>query len=297
MKCCSFGSQGPPGPIGPIGPQGFSGVIIQNCEVCKRGPIGLMGTMGPIGLTGTMGRIGLTGSIGPIGPIGLKGTMGNIGLTGPIGLTGANGIDGLPGLIGLIGPIGLTGVNGLTGPTGPIGLTGVNGIDGLTGPIGLSGPTGPTGIQGPIGLTSMGVGIVNYSEFYDLSTTGNLSSLIDPTIPFILDGPTNNVITRNGTSLFNLQNIGSYTVNFSIPLHHTNNKRQVALYLNSSILLKTVTGDGKMEICQGSYIINTTSANQILSINNLNTITPIVIPNVITGLLPTPRNIVIIQIS
>jgi hypothetical protein len=232
------------------------------------------------------------GEIGTMGPIGLTGPQGAIGTMGPIGLTGSQGA------IGTMGPIGLTGSQGAIGTMGHIGLTGSQGIQGAIGtmgPIGLTGSQGAIGTMGSIGLT----GVVNFSEFYDVSTSSNLTITSGASIPFTLNGPTNNIIIRNGgvsTSLFNLPNIGTYTVGFTIPLD--TGKGQVALYLNSSILSRTVTGSGVKETRQGSYLITTTAGNQTLSINNPHASTSIVIPNVgDAGQLPMIRNIVITQIK
>ena len=151
-----------------------------------------------------------------------------------------------------------------------------------------------TGTRGPIGLT----GIINYAEFYDLSTVGDVSIPIGSNVPFSLNASTNNVIIRNtsnSTSEFVLPNIATYNVNYSVPT--STNSGQLAIKLNTSILNYTVTGSAISEGRQGTFLITTTSANQKISVSNVGP-SAYVIPNTAGGgALPISRNLLILQIT
>ena len=76
---------------------------------------------------------------------------------------------------------------------------------------GVTGPTGPTGPAG---------GVLNYADFYALMPPDNAATVAPGTdVSFPQDGPNSGAsITRTGPSLFNLSEIRTYEVYFTIPV-------------------------------------------------------------------------------
>ena len=298
---CTPGPRGPQGPQGPQGPVGETG---------PAGPQGLVGATGPAGPQGPQGAQGPIGETGPQGPQGPQGVQGPTGPQGPVGITGAVGPQGPAGETGPIGPQGPVGETGPAGPQGPVGETGPAGPQGPageTGPIGPQGPvgeTGPAGPQGPVGETGpagpQGIpgGVLNFADFYALMPPDNAVTVAPGTdVSFPRNGPISSTdIARLDDSSFNLGEIGTYQVFFSVPVDEAG---QLILTLNGDDLAYTVAGRaaGASQII-GMAIVETTAVDSVLTVRNpagnaaALTITPLA-----GGTRPVSAHLVIVQIQ
>ncbi len=262
---CTPGPRGPQGPVGPQGPQGETG---------PQGPQGFQGATGPMGLQGPQGAQGPIGETGPQGPQGPQGIQGPTGPQGPVGETG---------------PAGPQGPVGETGPAGPQGPVGETGPAGPQGPVGETGPAGPQGIPG---------GVLNFADFYALMPPDNAATVAPGTdVSFPQNGPISSTdITRLDDSSFNLAEIGTYQVFFSVPVDEAG---QLILTLNGDDLEYTVAGRaaGASQII-GMAIVETTAVDSVLTVRNpagnaaALTITPLA-----GGTRPVSAHLVIVQIQ
>lgn len=230
--------------------------LINDADFCVDGC--RRGSPGPAGAPGPTGPAGVAGSIGPTGPTGAIGPSG--GPTGPTGPTG---------LAGAIGDIGPTGATGTAGPTGDTGATGTTGDTGPTGPTGTAGTIGDIGPTGPTGSTGAAGGVLDFADFYALMPPDNAATVAPATaVQFPNDSPANTsaTITRLSASTFQLSDIGTYEVTFQVSVDEAG---QLVLVLNGSELAFTVVGraTGTSQIV-GMAIINTTTINSTLSVNN-----------------------------
>jgi hypothetical protein len=89
---------------------------------------------------------------------------------------------------------------------------------------------------------------------------------IGAAVQFPEDGPTSGTIVRLGPSTFELPNISTYHVAFSVSV---NEAGQLVLKLNGSELAYTVYGraTGTSQIA-GDALVQTTTVNSVLSVNN-----------------------------
>ena len=186
-----------------------------------------------------------------------------LGATGPTGPTGPMGPAGGP-----TGPTGPQGIEGATGPTGPQGIEGATGPTGPQGIEGATGPTGPQGIEGPTGPTGPAGEILNFADFYALMPNDNTETVAPGSdVSFPQDGPTSTTtITRTSASAFNLANVGTYQVFFSVPVTEAG---QLELTINGAPIAYTVVGraTGTSDI-SGMFLITTTTSNSILTVRN-----------------------------
>ena len=276
--CCA---NCPPGPMGPMGPQG---------PVGETGPIGPQGPIGETGPAGPQGPIGETGPIGPQGPIG---ETGPIGPQGPIGETGPAGPQGPIGETGPVGPQGPIGETGPAGPQGPIGETGPVGPQGPVGETGPVGPQGPIGETGPQGIPG---GVLNFADFYALMPPDNATTVAPGTdVSFPQNGPISSTdLTRLSDSSFNLAEIGTYQVFFNVPVDEAG---QLILTLNGEDLDYTVAGRaaGASQIT-GMAIIETTTADSILTVRNPAGNAALTITPLAGGTRPVSAHLMIVQI-
>lgn len=130
---------------------------------------------------------------------------------------------GKRGCRGKKGPKGDPGVQGPQGPTGLQGVDGLQGVQGAEGPVGDS-PVGPTGPDGMVNGFSQFVGS---GVFEDGALTDQLVSAGEPltfeTVPFadnmgtVATTGTFIPFTDSGT-FFTLPNVGTYQVQFSVPI-------------------------------------------------------------------------------
>ena len=225
------------------------------------GPMGPTGPTGPAGpSSGATGPTGPTGPQGEIGPTGPQGIQGEIGPTGPQGIQGEVGPTGPQGIQGEIGPTGPQGIQGEVGPTGP---QGIQGEIGPTGPQGIQGEIGPTGPTGPAGIE-----ISNYADFYALMPDDNAATVAPgAAVDFPQDGVINGTsISRLSDDSFNLGDIGTYQIFFEVSVTEA---AQLQLALNGVALDYTTVGrtTGTDQIV-GMYLINTTSENSVLTVQN-----------------------------
>ena len=262
---CTPGPRGPQGPVGPQGPQGETG---------PQGPQGVQGATGPMGLQGPQGAQGPIGETGPQGPQGPQGVQGPTGPQGAVGETGP------------IGPQGPVGETGPAGPQGPIGETGPAGPQG---PVGETGPAGPQGIPG---------GVLNFADFYALMPPDNAATVAPGTdVSFPQNGPISSTdITRLDDSSFNLAEIGTYQVFFSVPVDEAG---QLILTLNGDDLAYTVAGRaaGASQII-GMAIVETTAVDSVLTVRNpAGNATALTITPLAGGTRPVSAHLVIVQIQ
>ncbi|MBQ2824951.1 MAG: collagen-like protein [Clostridia bacterium] len=250
------------------------------CTPGPRGPQGPQGPQGPVGETGARGPQGLVGATGPAGPQGPQGAQGPIGETGPQGPQGPQGVQGPTG------PQGPVGITGAVGPQGPVGETG---------PVGPQGPVGETGPAGPQGIPG---GVLNFADFYALMPPDNAATVAPGTdVSFPQNGPISSTdIARLDDSSFNLGEIGTYQVFFSVPVDEAG---QLILTLNGDDLAYTVAGRaaGASQII-GMAIVETTAVDSVLTVRNpagnaaALTITPLA-----GGTRPVSAHLVIVQIQ
>ena len=160
---------------------------------------------------------------------------------------------------------------GATGPTGPTGPQGIEGATGPTGPQGIegaTGPTGPTGPQGIEGATGPAGAIANFANFYALMPSDNTATVAPGSdVSFPQDGPTSaTTITRTSTTTFNLADIGTYQVYFSVPVTEAG---QLELTVNDTPIAYTVVGraTGTSDI-SGMFLITTPTENSVLTVRN-----------------------------
>ena len=112
-------------------------------------------------------------------------------------------------------------------------------------------------------------GILNYADFYALMPPDNAATVAPETdVSFPQDGPNNNggAITRTRVSSFNLLDIGTYQIYFSVPVSEAG---QLQLTLNGAPLAYTVVGraTGTSDI-SGMFLVKTTGVNSILTVRN-----------------------------
>ena len=205
-----------------------------------------------------------------------------LGATGPTGPTGPAG-----GPTGPTGPTGPQGIQGVLGPTGPQGIQGVPGPAGPQGIQGIPGPTGPTGPTGQI---------VNFADFYALMPDDNTATIAPGTdVSFPQDGPTSSTtITRASVSSFNLADVGTYQVFFSVPVTESG---QLELTVNGVPIEYTVVGraTGTSDI-SGMFLITTTAENSVLTVRNpADNTTALTITPSAGGTNPVSAHIVITQ--
>lgn len=185
-------------------------------------------------------------------------------LLGEKGSRGLRGLRGRPGPRGLIGP---TGAPGAGGPAGPAGNQGPAGPPGPIGPIGLKGDKGDKGDQGAPGP----VGPSAYAEFFALAPPDNASTVAaGGAVAFPQNGPSNGIITRTGPGTFNLPEIGTYRVAFSVPVVEAG---QLELTIDSGAgaagLAYTVVGRATgTTAVSGESLVQTTVINSVLSVEN-----------------------------
>lgn len=174
-----------------------------------------------------------------------------------MGPTGAAGAAGTPGAAGAAGATGPIGAQGLIGPTGIAGATGSTGPPGTPG---IDGATGATGATGPISPQA-------FAQFFALMPPDNPTPVaLGDAVEFPQDGPSDGAISRLSSDTFNLADIGTYRVAFSVP---ANEAGQLVLSVNGSEVAYTAVGraTGASSIA-GETLITTTVVNSTLSVNN-----------------------------
>jgi hypothetical protein len=197
------------------------------------------------------------------------GDAGSTGNAGPTGATGDMGDTGPTGATGDTGPTGPAGDTGCTGPTGPTGDSGPTGATGDSGPTGATGSTGDTGItfDAVPAVDPVCGGSPEFAEYYILTPPDTTSTIAPGTaVPFPENGPTSGDFIRELATTFELPDIGTYRVSFSVPF---NEQGQLVVVLNGSELPYTVVGraTGTTPI-SGEALVTTTTADSTLSINN-----------------------------
>src|ERR1700730_5368842 len=191
---------------------------------------------------------------------------------------------------GVAGPAGHRGSRGRRGVPGPQGVTGVTGLTGSTGAIGPAGLTGATGATGP-SVTG------NFAEFFALMPPDNAATVAPNTaVQFPQNGPMSGTIARLGAGTFNLPNVGTYRMSFSVSVTEPG---QLVVSLNTAQLPYTVYGraTGTSQIA-GTALVQTSTVNSVLSINNpVGKSPPLTITPVAGGVDPAVASLVIEQIK
>jgi hypothetical protein len=146
-------------------------------------------------------------------------------------------------------------------PAGAVGPTGATGAAGNTGAAGAAGATGPTGAAGPVA----------FAEFYALMPPDNAATVAaGGAVDFPQNGPASEGIARTGADTFQLQEIGTYRVAFTVSVSEAG---QLQLSLDSGggpqALAKTVFGraTGTSQI-SGESLVATSVENSVLSVIN-----------------------------
>lgn len=161
------------------------------------------------------------------------------------------------------GPAGAPGAQGPAGADGATGPAGANGAVGAQGPAGPPGPVGAAGANGADGADA----ISEFAEFFALAPPDNAATVaLGADVSFPQDGPSVGSIVRTGPSTFNLAQIGTYRVSFSVPISEAG---QLVLTLNGVDLAYTVVGraTGTTPISGTAYVESTT-VNSILTVRN-----------------------------
>ncbi|MBR3150212.1 MAG: collagen-like protein [Eubacterium sp.] len=181
-------------------------------------------------------------------------------IAGPTGPTGPTGPQGLPGLMGM------PGMPGATGPTGPQGIQGIQGTQGVTGPTGPQGIQGVQGATGPTGPT----GVISFAEFYAPAPAEQIDIAPGDSVSFAQNGATSgDDITRASDSAFTLADTGTYLIKFQVSsLDPADNTGSLALSVNGAPLENTVTAKSTDPTVSNEIIINTTTANTVISVVN-----------------------------
>lgn len=170
---------------------------------------------------------------------------------------------------------GNTGATGATGATGNTGNTGAQGNTGNTGMTGMTGSTGMTGNTGDRGATGS---VLALGRFYGLAGSGasgasgntGTDSYLTPipagsAVPFPLNGP-NTGIPRLTTSTFQLPNIGTYALNWVVPVVEAGQLqvKEDGNFLGQSTAVSPV---GNSQIV-GQFMLTTSVVNSVVSIVN-----------------------------
>ncbi|MBR1747419.1 MAG: collagen-like protein [Clostridia bacterium] len=130
----------------------------------------------------------------------------------------------------------------------------------VQGPQGPAGPCGPIGPQGPAG------GLLGFADFYDL-LVGNNTTNVDPgeDVPFPSDGINSGAVVRASDSSFTLTEIGAYYVGFQVSVQGTG---QLVLTLNGTVVPSSIVGHNGTDQLIGMSIVETTTANTVLTLRN-----------------------------
>lgn len=137
-------------------------------------------------------------------------------------------------------------------------------------PAGAVGPSGATGAAGTTGATGA-AGPVAFAEFYALMPPDNATTVAaGGAVDFPNNGPASGGIARTGVDTFQLQEIGTYRVAFTVSVSEAG---QLQLSVDSGggavPLAATVYGraTGTSQIT-GESLVTTTVKNSVLSVIN-----------------------------
>lgn len=237
------------------------------------------------GVRGPPGATGATGAAGPPGPP--ASVTGSVGPDGPTGATGATGptVRGARGAVGLTGSTGRAGFVGATGAKGAVGFDGAMGPQGATGasPAGAAGPTGPVGASGAVGVTPTAV--TNIVNFYGTVTT-TFTVAPGAAVQFPSAGPVQGSgIYQTSLSSFRLGSVGTYMVQFSVPVHNAG-QLGVAIAVDDVLQVQDATVVGRDlgdTAISGVCLITTTLPDQVLSIVNPSTVSDLIVDTATSG--------------
>jgi hypothetical protein len=142
------------------------------------------------------------------------------------------------------------------------------------------------------------VSMLSFADFYALMPSDNAATVAPGTdVSFPQNGPSSGtVITRTGTSTFNLSVIGTYQVLFQVSVTEAG---QLILTLNGSDLAYTVVGraTGTSQII-GMALVQTTVINSVLTVRNpAGNSTALTITPLAGGTMPVSAHLVITQIA
>ncbi|NIK80034.1 hypothetical protein FHS15_005218 [Paenibacillus castaneae] len=148
------------------------------------------------------------------------------------------------------------------------------------------------------GSTTPIVKTFGFADFYALMPSDNAATVAPGTdVSFPQNGPTSGtVITRIGTSTFNLSAIGTYQVLFQVSVTEAG---QLILTLNGTDLVYTVVGraTGTTQIV-GMALVQTTVLNSILTVRNpAGNSTALTITPLAGGTRPVSAHLVITQLA
>ncbi|MCR8630569.1 hypothetical protein [Paenibacillus radicis (ex Xue et al. 2023)] len=140
--------------------------------------------------------------------------------------------------------------------------------------------------------------MLSFADFYALMPSDNAATVAPGTdVSFPQNGPTSGtVITRTGTSTFNLSAIGTYQVLFQVSVTEAG---QLILTLNGTDLVNTVVGraTGTSQII-GMALVQTTVINSVLTVRNpAGNSTALTITPLAGGTRPVSAHLVITQIA
>lgn len=140
--------------------------------------------------------------------------------------------------------------------------------------------------------------MLSFADFYALMPSDNAATVAPGTdVSFPQNGPTSGtIITRTGTSTFNLSAIGTYQVLFQVSVTEAG---QLILTLNGTDLAYTVVGraTGTTQII-GMALVQTTVINSILTVRNpAGNSTALTITPLAGGTRPVSAHLVITQFA
>ena len=202
-------------------------------------------------------------------------------------------ISGPQGAQGTVGPVG---ADGVAGPAGDAGATGHRGAAGPAGAQGAPGTAGTNGTDGTDGTDGTNA-ILDYAQFFALMPPDNAATVpVGGDVDFPQNGPADGTITRISQDAFNLAQIGTYRVTYSVPVSEYG---QLVLSRNGSELAYTVAGraTGTTPIA-GQWLVETTAINSVLTVRNPSahfmalTVTPMA-----GGTIPVSASLIIERIS
>jgi hypothetical protein len=152
---------------------------------------------------------------------------------------------------------------------GPPRVPGDIGPKGEIGPPGVPGDIGPKGEIGAPGIPRINA-IINFADFYSIMPPDNTATIAPgSSVEFSTVGPIQGSITQINNTQFKLSDIGFYEISFQVCVDES---AQLVTVINNVQIPYTVVGraTGTTQIV-GMSIIQTTTVDSILSINNPST--------------------------
>ena len=109
--------------------------------------------------------------------------------------------------------------------------------------------------------------MTEYAQFFALMPPDNAMTVaVGGAVDFPQDGPAVGSVTRIGVDTFQLANIGTYRVAFTVPVTEPG---QLGLSINGILLARSVFGRATgTSLISGEVFVTTTGVNSVLSVVN-----------------------------